>query len=59
MTRKNVVSTISFDENNFEKLKTAFPTAMGKTRTIHVKIVPDHLYVLADADQIYGTITVQ
>ena len=59
VTRKNVVSTISFDENNFEKLKTAPATAMGKARTIHVKIVPDHLYVLADADQIYGTITVQ
>ena len=59
VTRKNVVSTISFDDNNFEKLKTAEATAMGKARTIHVKIVPDHLYVLADADQIYGTITVQ
>ena len=59
VTRKNVVSTISFDKKNFEKLNTAPATEMGKTRTIHVKIVPDHLYVLADADQIYGTITVQ
>ena len=59
VTRKNVVSTISFDDNNFEKLKTADATEMGKARTIYVKIVPDHLYVLADADQIYGTITVQ
>ena len=59
VTRKNVVSTISFDDNNFEKLKTAGATEMGKARTIYVKIVPDHLYVLADADQIYGTITVQ
>jgi hypothetical protein len=59
VTRKNVVSTISFDDNNFEKLKTAPATEMGKARTIYVKIVPDHLYVLADADQIYGTITVQ
>ena len=56
---RNVVSTISFDDNNFEKLKTAGATEMGKARTIYVKIVPDHLYVLADADQIYGTITVQ
>ena len=56
---RNVVSTISFDDNNFEKLKTVGATEMGKARTIYVKIVPDHLYVLADADQIYGTITVQ
>ena len=59
VTRKNVVSTIEFSEDNFEKLKTAVATEMGKARTIYVKIVPDHLYVLADADQIYGTITVQ
>lgn len=58
VTRKNVVSTIKFDEDNFEKLKTAGATEMGKARTIYVKIVPDHLYVLADADQIYGTIVV-
>ena len=56
---RNVVSTISFDDENFEKLKTVEATEMGKARTIYVKIVPDHLYVLADADQIYGTITVQ
>ena len=56
---RNVVSTISFDDENFEKLKTVGATEMGKARTIYVKIVPDHLYVLADADQIYGTITVQ
>lgn len=58
VTRKNVVSTIKFSEDYFEKLKTADPTAMGKTRTIHVKIVPDHLYVLADADQTFGYIPV-
>ncbi len=58
VTRKNVVSTIEFSEDYFEKLKTAGPTEMGKTRTIHVKIVPDHLYVLADADQTFGYIPV-
>lgn len=58
VTRKNVVSTIEFSEDYFEKLKTAEATEMGKTRTIHVKIVPDHLYVLADADQTFGYIPV-
>ena len=58
VTRKNVVSTIEFSEDYFEKLKTAGATEMGKARTIHVKIVPDHLYVLADADQTFGYIPV-
>ena len=58
VTRRDVKSTIEFSSDFFEKLARATPTVMGKSRVIYVRVVPDHLYVLADADQTFGTITV-
>ncbi|MBQ3804299.1 MAG: hypothetical protein II844_00645 [Prevotella sp.] len=53
VTRKNIKSTISFSSTYFQ----AFTKGrMGDTHKIRVKIVPDHLYVLADADQTFGYI---
>ena len=57
ITRHDVVSTIQFNPDFFKRLtKNAeeSPVKMGYTRPINIKIVPDHLYVLADADQTFG-----
>ena len=56
ITRPNVHSVIEFTNENFGERTTG---VMGMTQPITVKIVPDHLYVLADADQTFGWITLQ
>ena len=51
VTRKDIKSTIAFTEDIFG---TFTQGKMGSTHPIRIKIVPDHLYVLADADQYFG-----
>lgn len=53
VTRENIHSFIEVNEENFGEIS---QTTMGKTRPVSVKIVPDHLYVLADADQKFSWI---
>ena len=53
VTRPDVHSIIAINEENFGSIS---QTAMGKTRPVTIKIVPDHLYVLADADQKFSWI---
>ncbi len=48
-TRSNIVSTIHFTEGYFKAYTAA--GAVAKVNPIVVQIVPDYLYVLADADQ--------
>lgn len=48
-TRENIVSTINFTEGYFKAYTAA--GAVAKVNPIVVQIVPDYLYVLADADQ--------
>jgi len=55
ITRKDVHSTIVFNTDNFGEQSLG---EMGKVQPIRIKIVPDHLYVLADADQTFGYIVV-
>lgn len=57
VTRKDVVSTIQFNQTNFTKLTKG---QTGKVNPIKIKIVPSYLYVLADEDQTTtGYITLQ
>lgn len=51
VTRNNIHSIIRFSDDNFGSRVMG---GMGKTQPITIKIVPDHLYVLADADQTFG-----
>lgn len=48
-TRENIVSTIKFTEGYFKAYTAA--GAVAKVNPIVVQIVPDYLYVMADADQ--------
>lgn len=48
-TRENITSTINFTEGYFKAYTAA--GAIAKVNPIVVQIVPDYLYVLADADQ--------
>ena len=48
-TRENITSTINFTEGYFKAYTAA--GAVAKVNPIVVQIVPDYLYVLADADQ--------
>ena len=58
VTRQTMTNNIVFNEANFASLKTKDLTA-GKINTLKIAIVPDHLYVLADADQYIGTLTIE
>ncbi len=57
VTRKDVHSTIEFNTENFGSDLFSCGDA-GEVQSIVIKIVPDHLYVLADADQTIGYIVV-
>ena len=53
VTRENIHSFIEVNEANFGEIS---QTTLGKIRPVTIKIVPDHLYVLADADQKFSWI---
>ena len=53
VTRENIHSFIEVNEENFGEIS---QTTLGKIRPVTIKIVPDHLYVLADADQKFSWI---
>lgn len=57
ITRKDVVSTIVFNKDNFATYTSA--AAIGKINPIKIKIVPDYLYVLADYDQTTGYLVLE
>ena len=56
-TRENIVSTIKFKDDNFTTYTAA--GAVAKVNPIVVQIVPNYLYVLADADQRNGYLIVE
>lgn len=56
VTRKDIHSTIQLNSEIFGTLTLG---TMGKYQPITVKIVPDHLYVLADADQTFGWVVME
>ena len=56
-TRSNIVSTIKFKDDNFTTYTAA--GAVAKVNPIVVQIVPNYLYVLADADQRIGYLIVK
>lgn len=61
VTRRDVVSTIQFTDDFFTVNAKETQQGMGKmghTSPIRIKIVPEHLYVLADADQTFGYLPV-
>jgi len=56
-TRENIVSTIQFSNSYFDTYTAA--GAIGQVNPIVVQIVPDYLYVLADADQRFSYIILE
>lgn len=56
-TRENITSTIKFKDDNFTTYTAA--GAVAKVNPIVVQIVPNYLYVLADADQRIGYLLVE
>lgn len=56
-TRSNIVSTIKFKDDNFTTYTAA--GAVAKVNPIVVQIVPNYLYVLADADQRLGYLVIE
>ena len=56
-TRSDIVSTIKFKDDNFTTYTAA--GAVAKVNPIVVQIIPDYLYVLADADQRIGYLLVE
>ena len=56
-TRENIVSLIQFSDSNFPSYTAA--GSIGKVNPITIKIIPAHLYVLADADQRFGYLEVE
>ena len=56
-TRSDIVSTIKFKDDNFTTYTAA--GAVAKVNPIVVQIVPNYLYVLADADQRNGYLIVE
>jgi len=56
-TREDIVSTIKFKDDNFTTYTAA--GAVAKVNPIVVQIVPNYLYVLADADQRNGYLIVE
>ena len=60
ITRENVTNTIVFNEDNFANLKNKkLASGWGKLCPLEIAIVPDHLYILADADQYIGTLAIE
>lgn len=51
LTRKDIVSTITFSKDYFTDLATAGKLKAGTLNTININIVPQFLYVLSDEDQ--------
>jgi hypothetical protein len=58
VTRKEVTNKIIFNENNFANLR-KWELKPGKLNTLEIAIVPDHLYILADADQYIGYLVME
>ena len=58
VTRKEVTKKIIFNENNFANLR-KWELKPGKLNTLEIAIVPDHLYILADADQYIGYLVME
>ena len=56
-TRTDIVGTIVFSEGYFETYTAG--GNVGELNPIIVQIVPDHLYVLADADQKYSYMVIE
>lgn len=55
VTRKDVKSTIKFGSEVFGEQSLG---KMGFSQPVRIKIIPDYLYVLADADQTFGYLLV-
>ena len=58
VTRENVTNQIVFNKETFANLKKQALTP-GKLNDLEIAIVPDHLYVLADADQYIGYLVME
>ena len=58
VTRENVTKSIVFNKDNFANLKKT-GLMPGKLNSLEIAIVPDHLYVLADADQYIGYLEIE
>lgn len=58
MTRTSS-NTIELSADNFDNLTTVMDSHAGLMHTINILIVPDHLYVLSDADQASGVLVVK
>ena len=58
ITRENVTNEIVFNKENFANLKKQ-ALMPGKLNDLEIAIVPDHLYVLADADQYIGYLVME
>ena len=58
VTRENVMKTIVFNKDNFANLKKQ-GLMPGKINSLEIAIVPDHLYILADADQYIGYLVME
>lgn len=58
VTRENVTSTIEYSNNYFSSHDDTSAPA-GTLRTIKILIVPEHLYILADADQTAGYLLIK
>lgn len=56
-TRKDIVGKIELNSTNFSDYTVA--SAIGETHKITIIINPEHLYVLADADQRFGDVEIR
>ena len=56
-TRENITNTIQFSDSFFTNYTEG--GAVGKLNKITVQIIPDYLYVLADADQRLGYLVIE
>ncbi len=56
-TRENITNTIQFSDSFFTSYTEG--GAVGKLNKITVQIIPDYLYVLADADQRLGYLVIE
>lgn len=57
ITRRDITSKIVFSESNFPSYTAG--GSIGQINPITIKIVPDYLYVLADADQRLGYLVLE
>ena len=58
VTREKVTNKIIFNKDNFANLRKTGLTP-GKINSLEIAIVPDHLYILADADQYIGYLVME